>query len=156
MSKVNEAAALHFAKGVIEDQEVPVGRHNLAGCRVVIDFPDNAAVERSEGTAGEGFDETKPPALKLTLGMALRFATLCDFPTSKAKALWRTAIAHELRDEGKFEIPSEAALALDEAEQARKAPEPGKRKTVAKRSDPKLSKVSVLQPGETTPRRAAA
>jgi hypothetical protein len=155
--KVNEAAALHYAAGCLAEQDVPPGRYELSGVRVVIDFPDSAALERSEGSAGGGLDRTKPAELKVSLLAALLFAERSGLTGPPARRLWETCIRDALAG-GKVEehTPPEAELALDAIEQERGPQPDGTRKTPAKRTDPKLAEVTVLAPGQAVPRRRKA
>jgi hypothetical protein len=152
---INEAAALHYAAGCLADQDVPVGRHALGGVRVVLDFPASAAVERSEGTAGGGMDETKAPPLKVTLAAALLFIEECGLFGAKAERLWERCL-REVQTKPEEKIPIEAEIALGTLNAERGEPAGKPKKTSAKRTDAKLATIAVIEPGDALPRRKKA
>lgn len=119
-----EAAALHWAAGAIDKRldgkEVPVGRTDLSGVKVVIELPDGAATERGGGTKGDGYIEATVAVTSVpmpSLAATLLFLQKIDAPSgANAKALWLEAI-REAKERGvKAEelMPPEALKAAAE------------------------------------------
>jgi hypothetical protein len=144
--KINEAAALHFAAGAIDSQEVPIGRHELTGHRVVIGFADGSAVERGVGSEGDGFDSYAAKS-QLTLAASLLFLDRAspDMTAGARTKLWAQCIQAGLDKTTKIEdlIPREASDALEQMKARMQADCTARRKTPAKRLGMDLVQVRV-------------
>jgi len=138
MSGVNEAAAIHFAAGVLESQDVPVGFHNLSRCKVTITFGEVAAVERGQGSEGDGTERSaqKP---KLTVEACLLFIHRHSLaaPAQELRNRWESAIRDS--DDAPVLLPQAATEALEAVCQTTEVI----KKTPARRMNPKGAKVAV-------------
>ena len=148
MAKVKlatENAAIHFAAGVLDAQEVPVGLHPLTGIYVAVAFPEGAAVERMPGSLGDGYDEYTATSKGVSLAAVLLFLKKCGHSGPKAKALWLEAIREAIEHGGKAEdnMPVEALQALHEIKLELSQHCQGRRKTPAKRIGLDLATVTV-------------
>jgi hypothetical protein len=114
---LSEAAALHFAAGCLDTQDVPVGIHDLAKCKVVITFPAVAAVERGQGSQGDGTDAYTPASKSLPLAAALFYIADCTSLSGPiAREIWMRWIRRAMEPGVKVEdlMPAEAREALDQ------------------------------------------
>jgi len=111
--KVNEAAALKFARAVLKEQNVPPGNHDLSRVRIVIILPEGASVDRLEGSEGNG-QEAAGPADSVNAAAALRFIQLMGIGTPTTFPLWKQALKEvtELDLKAKDLTPPEAKAAL--------------------------------------------
>lgn len=134
MKKVNEAAALHFAEGCLRDNEVPVGDHDLSRVRVILTFPDGAAVQRGEGSEGDGH-EAEGAGQSVNAVAALLFIKKSGIKGPTSFGLWKSCIleAAKTKLKAKDLTPPEAVEAMREIHEAIPDDEKPTKKTSASR-----------------------
>lgn len=140
----NEAAALHLAMGALEGAQVPVGRHELGGCRLVIEFPEGSCVDRPAGTAGEGRNyytlAPSEPSIEAVLLYLQRTAK--KLPEAKAVELWKESIAAAaVLPKGAELLPPEARAAIKAIQTSAKLCDQPTRATPAARAGHKQAVV---------------
>lgn len=144
---INEAAVLHFAAGVFEAQEVPVGHHDLSGLKIVIKCPDGAAVDRGPGSTGEGYDECASKGASISpIALLLFLERSGAMAHANAEALWVECIREGLERGGKLDenlMPVEAIKALEQVQATLQGDCKSRRKTPAKRVGMDWVEVSV-------------
>jgi hypothetical protein len=156
MKAINEAAARHFALGVLKEQDVPVGMHALGGVQIVITCPDGAAVNRPEGDLGEGLDSCEP---SIPLAAALLFIErqgLSSADGVRAVDEWKQCIIDTAQKKVRPATPAAAMAALKELA---KEMQPGCRvskRTSAERICVAGAVVTVQRIKSRKPRRRAA
>lgn len=133
-----EAAAMHLAAGAIDKrkaEDVPVGRHDLSGLRVVVSFPDGAAVERDSGELGNGYNVYTATSKGLSLAAVLLFIERSGASGPDAVALWVECIREAIEGGTKAEdhMPPEASQALAKVQAKLQEDCQAQRKTPAKR-----------------------
>jgi hypothetical protein len=144
MREINEAAALHLAAGALEKRpEVPVGQHDVSGCRVVLTFPGMAFVTRGEGGNKDGTDSKPAPPIELTLDAVLLFIERSEIKGgAKARKRWADCIRDVLKGM-KGKPPAEAETALAEVQAKLPPAEPVNRKVAAKRTGADQVKITI-------------
>lgn len=140
-----ELCALHWGAGALDEIDVPVGTTKVDNYRVVIQLPAGAAVERSEGDLGEGYESAKPKGPSLTA--VLLFLERCSaIKGVKALPIWLECLKEAIERPRKPEqvMPPEAveAMRLLTEQQGGQA----KRKTSARRIGIQLAQVSIEKP----------
>lgn len=147
MDSNRKAAVIHALKGILKDEDVPVGSYELGGVKVTITLPDDAQVVRESGTEGNGFDAgtkelSMPPA-----AMALMLHSMQPAPT---KASWKKLIKTVIR-EGVVpddHLPPNARAALKDLNREMAAELRTLKKTAAKRLNVKSAVVELHDVGQ--------
>jgi hypothetical protein len=120
ISPEQRIAALRFAESFLKKErgkaEVPVGDTDLSRICMVLRFPVGAALSRSEGSEGDGYDACPPNAAKIIMQAALLVLTAAEAGDAITIALWRTALRQVLEDDIKVDdfLPECAMKALAE------------------------------------------
>ena len=147
--EVRNAAALHLATGALTkaSAEVPVGRHELGGLSVHLVFPEGAAVERGEGSLGEGYDAYTPPTKGLTLAAVWLFLRRAGVQGPKLVALWVECLreAQELRLKDDDNMPVEVLEALAQVQVRVQDECTHRRKTAARRIGAELVQIEIAE-----------
>lgn len=146
---IRELAATHYAAGVLDPGDVPVGRHNLSGLRIIIVCPSGAAVEREPGSNGDGRDEYTATSKGLSLPAVLLFLSKAGvIKGPQSLALWIECIQEANENGGKAEdyMPPEAMEALHFVRSKLQAECKAFRKTPAKRIGVELAQVLIEKP----------
>jgi hypothetical protein len=119
MKKFCEAAVLKFARGVLKDQDVPVGEHDVSRVRVILTFPEGAAVNRIAGSEGDG-QEAAGPSDSVSAAAALLFIQKAGVIGPTTFPIWMECIreAAERELKAKDLTPPEAKDALKRIEAA--------------------------------------
>jgi hypothetical protein len=108
MQKFNEAAGYLLAIAALKKkldacEDIGAGHHALGGRQLTLTFPEFAAVDRAEGTAGGGFDHGKPDKPTLSPDAMLLFL--------EGNRTWRECIQLAARGT-KAALPADAIAAM--------------------------------------------